>query len=225
MKPRQVVVVAMPDQLHYPVIMEALKYNQHILCVKPLVLEYAQTVEIEKIALEKGLFVGVEYHKRFDRRALMARRSYEQNLEMFFEGDGKTGMIKHNDQNRGFEHAYLEGIGCAGSHFNYVSPDFYRLIPWEGEGYKPTGYGYESVEATIKMAHIIENEVKDMSAAESLTHKRMLIRKVDEKGIIATPANSFSNELVVEAARLSILNDGDWVSIEYGTNPKVTLRS
>jgi predicted dehydrogenase len=37
MKPRQMVVVAMPDQLHYPVIMEALKNDQHILCVKPLV--------------------------------------------------------------------------------------------------------------------------------------------------------------------------------------------
>ena len=54
MKPRQLVIVAMPDQLHYPVILEALKNNQHILCVKPLVLKYEQTVEIEKIAHEKS---------------------------------------------------------------------------------------------------------------------------------------------------------------------------
>ena len=40
MKPRQVVIVAMPDQLHYSVILEALKNDQHILCVKPLVLKY-----------------------------------------------------------------------------------------------------------------------------------------------------------------------------------------
>ena len=77
MKPRQLVIVAMPDQLHYPVVMEALRNNQHILCVKPLVLKYEQAVEIEKIAYEKGLFVGVEYHKRFDRRSLMAKRSCE----------------------------------------------------------------------------------------------------------------------------------------------------
>ena len=133
-------------------------------------------------------------------------------------------MLKHNDQNRGVEHAYLEGIGCAGSHFNYASPDFYRLIPWEGEGYEPVGYGFESVAATIKMAHKIENEVKEMSGDESLIHRRMLIKKVDEKGLIATPANSFVNELVVEAARLSILNDGAMVSIEYGGNPTVKLR-
>jgi predicted dehydrogenase len=332
MKPRQMVIVAMPDQLHYPVIMEALKNNQHVLSVKPLVLKYEQAAEIEKIAYDKGLFVGVEYHKRFDRRSLMAKRgcelkqfgefvmgeakliepyyyrssnfqnwftcdktdpfvyigchyvdlvyfitglkpvevsvsgikgkfpngnesymwangrvrfennailsvidglgypdqaagSNEQNLQMFFEGTGKTGMIKHNDQFRGVEHSYLEGIGCGGSHFNYVSPDFYRIVPWEGKGYKPIGYGYESVAASITMAYSIENEVNDMSAADSLKRRQKIIKEVDEKGIIATPANSYINELVVEAGRLSILNDGDIVNIEYGKNPHVKLRS
>ena len=332
LKPRQLVVVAMPDQLHYPVIMEAMKHDQHILCVKPLVLKYEQAVEIEKIALEKGLFIGVEYHKRFDRRSLMARRSYElkhfgefvmgeakliepyfyrssnfqnwftcdktdpfvyigchyvdlvyfitglkpvevavagikgnfpngnegymwangrvrfennallsvinglgypdeaagsneQNLQMFFEGPGKCGMLKHDDQFRGVEHSYLEGIGCAGSHFNYVSPDFYKVVPWEGEGYKPIGYGYDSVAATLIMAHQIETEVAGMSDAESLKKRREIIEKVDKKGIIATPANSYINELVVEAARLSILNDGEVVNIVYGDNPHVKLRT
>ena len=332
MKPRQVVVVAMPDHLHYPVVKEALNNNQHILCVKPLVLKYEQAAEIEKIAIEKGLFVGVEYHKRFDRRSLMAKRSYElnqfgefvmgeaklvepylyrssnfqnwftcditdpfvyigchyvdlvyfitglkpvevsvsgikgkfpngnegymwangrvrfengailsvidglgypdqaagsneQNLQMFFEGVGKTGMIKHNDQFRGVEHSYLEGIGCAGSHFNYVSPDFYKLVPWEGEGYKPVGYGPESVSASITMAVQIENSVAGMSDSESLSRRQKMIKDVDKKGIIATPANSCINELVVEAARISILNDGDTVTIEYGDNPHVKMRS
>ena len=52
-----------------------------------------------------------------------------------------------------------------------------------------------------------------------------MIRDVDKKGIIATPANSHINELVVEAARISILNDGDTVTIEYGENPHVKLRT
>ena len=311
MKPRQLVIVAMPDQLHYPVVMEALRNNQHILCVKPLVLKYEQAAEIEKIAYEKGLFVGVEYHKRFDRRSLMAKRSCElkhfgefvmgeakliepyyyrssnfqnwftcdktdpfvyigchyvdlvyfitglkpvsvsvsgikgkfpngnegymwaqgrvrfengailsvidglgypdqaagsndQSLQMFFEGDGKTGMIKHNDQFRGVEHSYLEGIGCGGSHFNYVSPDFYKLVPWEGAGYKPIGYGFDSVAASVTMACQIEDEVQNMTDSDSLKKRREMISEVDKKGIIATPANSFINELVVEAARISI---------------------
>jgi predicted dehydrogenase len=331
MKPRQLVIVAMPDQLHYPVVMEALKHNQHILCVKPLVLKYEQAVEIEKIGYEKGLFIGIEYHKRFDRRSLMAKRSYElkhfgefvigeakliepyfyrssnfqnwftcdktdpfvyigchyvdlvyfitglkpvevsvsgikgkfpngneaymwangrvrfennailsvidglgypdqaagsneQNLQMFFEGEGKTGMIKHNDQFRGVEHSYLEGIGCGGSHFNYVSPDFYKLVPWEGDGYKPIGYGPDSVSASIIMANSIENEVCGMSPSDALKRRQKIIREVDKKGIIATPANSYINELVVEAARISILNEGEPVTIEYGEEPRVRIR-
>ncbi|MBK7713083.1 MAG: Gfo/Idh/MocA family oxidoreductase [Bacteroidales bacterium] len=331
MKPRQLVIVAMPDQLHYPVVMEALRRDQHILCVKPLVLKYEQAAEIEKIAFEKGLFVGVEYHKRFDRRSLMAKRSCElkqfgdfvmgeakliepyyyrssnfqnwftcdktdpfvyigchyvdlvwfitglkpvsvsvsgikgrfpngnegymwaqgrvrfengsilsvidglgypdqaagsndQSLLMFFEGDGKTGMIKHNDQFRGVEHSYLEGIGCGGSHFNYVSPDFYKLVPWEGAGYKPVGYGFDSVAASVTMACQIETAVQNMSDADSLKKRREMITETDKKGIIATPANSYINELVVEAARISILRDGDNVDIVYGDKPHVKVR-
>lgn len=90
MPPYNAVVVAMPDQLHYPVVMEALNNNQHVLCVKPLVLKYAQAVEVEELARSKGLFVGVEYHKRFDRRALIARGHYEQgHFGDFVMGEAK----------------------------------------------------------------------------------------------------------------------------------------
>ncbi len=332
MRPRQLVIVAMPDQHHYTVVMDALRNDQHILCVKPLVLKYEQAAEIEKIAHEKGLFVGIEYHKRFDRRSLMAKRSCElkhfgefvmgeakliepyyyrssnfqnwftcdktdpfvyigchyvdlvyfitglkpvsvsvsgikgkfpngnegymwaqgrvrfengailsvidglgypdqgagsndQSLQMFFEGEGKTGMIKHNDQFRGVEHSYLEGIGSGGSYFNYVSPDFYKLVPWEGSGYKPVGYGYESVAASVTTASQIEDAVQKMTDSESLKKRREMIKDVDRKGIIATPANSYINELVVEAARLSILRDGQNVDIIYGDSPHTEIRS
>ena len=331
MRPRQAVVIAMPDPLHYSVVVEALKNNQHVLCVKPLVLEYKQDVEVEKAAYEKGLFVGVEYHKRFDRRSLMARRNYglghfgefimgeakmiepylyrysnfqnwftadktdpfvyvgchyvdlvyfitglkpvevsvsgikgkfpngnegylwangrvryengallsvtdglgypddgagsnEQCLTMFCEGNGKTGMIKHNDQFRGVTHSYLEGIGCAGSHFNFVSPDFYRLVPWEMPGYKPVGYGYDSVAAILGTIHRIESEVASLPESQALARRREIIKEVDDKGIIATPANSYINELVVEAARMSILADGKPVKIIYGDDPHVAPR-
>ncbi|OGS20843.1 MAG: hypothetical protein A2252_00310 [Elusimicrobia bacterium RIFOXYA2_FULL_39_19] len=332
MAPRQAVIVAMPDQFHYEVVMEALKNNQHVLCVKPLVLKYEQTVEIEKLAQEKGLFVGVEYHKRFDRRALIAKRAYklghfgdfvigeakmiepyyyrssnfqnwftcentdpfvyvgchyvdlvyfitglkpvevtvsgvkgkfpngnegymwangrvrfengallnvtdglgypddaagsnEQCLSMFFEGKNKSGLIKHDDQFRGVSHSYLDGIGSSGSFFNFINPDFYRLVLWEGKGYKPIGYGYDSVAATINTAHRIENEVAGMPEDKALKARQAIIKEVDEKGLIATPANSFINELVVEAARMSILKDGMPAKITYGAKPKVELRA
>jgi predicted dehydrogenase len=331
MKPRSGVIVAMPDQFHYEVVKEALKNNLHVLCVKPLVLKYEQDVEIEKEAMEKGLFVGVEYHKRFDRRALIAKRDYElgnfgefvigeakmiepwlyrtsnfqnwftadktdpfvyvgchyvdqvyfitglkptevsvqgilgkfpngnagymwangrvkfengallnvtdgfgypddgagsndQCLQMFFEGDGQCGMLKHNDQFRGVVHSFLKGIGPGGTKYNFVNPDFYKLVPWEGKGYKPVGYGYESVAASVNSMYLIENAVVGLSEKDSLVRRREMIREIDEKGIIATPANSYINELVVEAARLSILEDGKSYKIVYGKKPHVEAR-
>ncbi|NUN94100.1 MAG: hypothetical protein HUU04_10015, partial [Verrucomicrobiae bacterium] len=54
--------------------------------------------------------------------------------------------------------------------------------------------------------------------------RRERIREADRRGIIATPANSAINELVVEAARVSILADGRPASIAYGDSPRVALR-
>ena len=47
MPPRQGVIVAVPDQFHYEIVKECLMHNQHVLCVKPLVLKYDQAVEVE----------------------------------------------------------------------------------------------------------------------------------------------------------------------------------
>jgi len=74
--PRQIVVVAVPDHLHYEVVMAALAHDQHVLCVKPLALEYRHAVEIAREARARALLVAIEYHKRFDDRSLMARRQY-----------------------------------------------------------------------------------------------------------------------------------------------------
>jgi predicted dehydrogenase len=320
--PRQLVVVAVPDQVHYPVITAALAGNQHVLCVKPLVLRHHQAVQIAREAAERGLFVGVEYHKRFDRRSLVARRDYrlgrfgefvmgearliepyyyrssnfqnwfttdntdpftyigchyvdlvyfitglrpvevslagvkrkfpngnegylwshgrvkwengavlsvtnglgypdlaagsnDQGLLLYCEGEGRSGMIRHDDHDRGVSYSYLDGIGPGGSHFNYVSPDFFRLVPWEGDGRRPVGYGYDSIEAIVETVCRVERAGEGMSPAASLEARRRVIREVDQKGVIATPANSAINELTVEAARMSIQSEGMPVIIEY----------
>jgi hypothetical protein len=141
----------------------------------------------------------------------------EQCLSMFFEGRGRSGHLKHNDQFRGVEYAFLEGP----KRFAYVSPDFYRLVPWNGPGYKPVGYGFDSVAATVETIHRLENGVAGLPQAQALSWKRQVMRETDKRGIIATPANSYINELVVEAARMSILSDGQRVKIIYGDNPRV----
>ena len=77
---RSVVVVAVPDQAHHRIVMDALRHDQHVCCVKPLVMNLEESREIETMARERGLFVGVEYHKRFDPRSAMARDRYRQGL-------------------------------------------------------------------------------------------------------------------------------------------------
>ncbi len=76
--PRQIVVMALPDHMHHAVIMEALRRDQHVCAVKPMVLNRRHGVEIEEEARRRNLLVGVEYHKRFDDRSLMARRAYRE---------------------------------------------------------------------------------------------------------------------------------------------------
>ncbi|GAH79967.1 unnamed protein product, partial [marine sediment metagenome] len=71
-----IAVIAVPDQLHYGVLEVAIENDLHICVVKPLVLRYDRAEEIVKRAYERGLIVGVEYHKRFDYRNLMARKAY-----------------------------------------------------------------------------------------------------------------------------------------------------
>jgi len=80
MKPGGIVIVAVPDQLHFEVIMAALRQGLHVCAVKPLVLRYEEALEIQRVAYERGLVVGVEYHKRFDDRNLIARRKYRAGL-------------------------------------------------------------------------------------------------------------------------------------------------
>ncbi len=316
------VIIALPDHLHYPVLKGVLPFNQHILCVKPLTLRYDQALEIESEAYERGVFVGVEYHKRFDRRALLARKHYrsgdfgdfalgeakliepyfyrhsnfqnwftcentdpfvyvgchyvdlacfitglrpvevsvsgrkgrfpngregylwsngrvtfenggilsvnnglgypddaaggnDQGMVMYFDGDDCAGLLDHDDHVRGVEYGFSANIA---KRFQYVNPDFYRVVPWPGKGLKPVGYGYDSVAATLTEASRIEAEV-NTDPEHALEIRRRSIEEADTKGLIATPGNSSYNELVQEAARLSILNGGDVYRIDYNTDP------
>ncbi|MCK5844272.1 MAG: Gfo/Idh/MocA family oxidoreductase [Victivallales bacterium] len=317
---RQAVVVAVPDDLHFPVLMEALRREQNVLCVKPLVLTCAEAAEIERTASENGLFVGVEYHKRFDTRSLAAKRAcangnfgdfvlgeakliepyfyrssnfqnwftkdrtdpfvyigchytdlltfitglrpvsvsvagveknfpngnaaymwanarvvYEnggvltvnaglgypddapggndQGMTLYFEGEGRTGMLRHDDHFRGVSHSYLNSVGTADRRFNYVNPDFFRYVPWEGDGYKPVGYGVDSVAASLKTIARFEDETAKLAENERNAARSSFLKRVDDAGLIATPANSSYNEALTEAARKSILNNGNTVEV------------
>ncbi len=323
MPPGQMVIVATPEQTHNEIIRFALEHDQHVLSVKPLVMTHQDAADIEQIARDRGLFVGVEYHKRFDRRSLEAKARFadgqfgdfrlgeakliepwnyrdsnfqnwftkdqtdpftyigchyvdlvhfitglkpievsvrgvegtfpngnvaymwsagrvvfenggvlsvvnglgypddaagsnDQGITLWFESNtgGNNGgtMIAHDDQYRGVQYSFAKG--SAGKLFQFVNPDYFRLVAWEGEGLKPVGYGYDSVEASVRAATRVAGE-------PDLARRQGVLREIDEKKLIATPANSAYNELVIEAARLSITNGGCNVRIRYDGTPGV----
>ncbi len=112
-----IAVVAMPDQLHCMVLREALRQQQHICCVKPLVLRYDEALEIERMAYEQGLVVGIEYHKRLDDRALLARRQYREGLF----GEFKMGHAELNEPYSYRHSNFMNWCTCENSDmFTYV---------------------------------------------------------------------------------------------------------
>jgi len=315
--PGNIVVVAAPDQLHFPVILTALGHDQHVCVVKPLVLTARESVEIEREAFRRGLVVGVEYHKRFDDRSLMARRRYRdgwfgefrlgtacllekwyyrhsnfqnwcttensdaftyigchyvdlvhfitgllpaalsvygirdrypngkegylwtdarviwsngaclnvqnalgfpdeapgantQGLVMYCSGGGNGALLAHSDQYRGLKYCYThrpEGAGA--TVYAEPSPDYFQYVDLGGPGLVPVGYGYRSVDYIVRACARATAEL-------GLAARQRIIQELDAAGVMATPANSRYNELVMEAGRLSILNGGREVGIDYG---------
>ena len=105
--PGSVVVVAVPDQLHREVVLAALRAGHHVCCVKPLVLEVEHSLEIEREAAERGLLVGIEYHKRFDPRSLMARDRYRAGRFGEFRLGTARLMEKWHYRDSNFQHWFV----------------------------------------------------------------------------------------------------------------------
>jgi predicted dehydrogenase len=332
MPPRNIVVVAVPDQLHFDVIMTALRADQHVCTVKPLVLKHQEAVEIEREAFARGLVVGIEYHKRFDTRSLMARRLYRegrfgefrlgtacllekwyyrhsnfqnwfatensdaftyvgchyvdlvhfvtgllpasislygirdrfpngqegflwtdarvlwtngaclnvqnalgfpddapgsntQGLTMYCSGGDKGAWLEHADQYRGLKYCYTRKADAPGATiYAEPSPDYFQYADLGGKGMVPVGYGYRSVDFILRNILRVESKSAGLPDTEALARRQELLREIDAAGIMATPANSRYNELVLEAGRLSILNGGCEVVIDYGEKAGVRLK-
>jgi predicted dehydrogenase len=74
--PGSVVLIATPDPTHEALIREALEAGFHVVTVKSLCTTYEGTCRLRDLAREKGLFVGIDFHKRWDYRALIAREHW-----------------------------------------------------------------------------------------------------------------------------------------------------
>jgi len=129
-----IAVVAVPDQLHYPAIVEALRNDLHVCSVKPLVLKHEQAEEIGALARERGLLVGVEYHKRFDHRSLMARRAYRSGRL----GQFRLGQAHLHEKYYYRDSNFQNWCTCENSDmFTYVGCHYVDLVAFV-TGLRPT---------------------------------------------------------------------------------------
>ncbi|MFT5469465.1 MAG: D-galacturonate reductase [Verrucomicrobiales bacterium] len=322
---QSIVYIAIPDQNHYEVLCETLDRGHHIVCVKPLVLSHEHAIDVQRRAQVRGLFVGVEYHKRYDDRNWIARKKYrsgqlgelklgqaclhekwwyrdsnfmnwcttdqtdffvyigchyvdlvsfitglkpvsvsvhgvpdkfpngnvgylytdarvvwenggvlniqngiaypnqavggnDQGMKLYTKDDasGVGGLIEHVDNYRGVAYCALEAGSDPGDTAHHlVNPDYFQMIERsDGPGLRPVGYGFRAIEQLVASAERVAN-------AGDLAARQQLLAEIDDAGWHATPANSAYNELVVEAGRLSILNNARTVNIRYGDSPGV----
>lgn len=67
------VSIATPDAFHVQPAIECLNRGLHILVEKPLATSYEDGVKMVELAKEKGLLLGVDFHKRWDPVAINVR--------------------------------------------------------------------------------------------------------------------------------------------------------
>jgi predicted dehydrogenase len=143
----------------------------------------------------------------------------DQGMVLYGEGPDGTGMIHHDDHERGVRYSDVDDAGAAS--YRYVNPDFFQLVSWDGPGLRPVGYGYESIAAHLAAIARIESAAAGLGGAAALTSRQQTIAAIDAAGFLPTVATDLTNTLVAEAARLSIANAGALVRLYAGDNPRV----
>jgi predicted dehydrogenase len=73
----QAVSIALPNFLHAPVAIDALKAGKHVLCEKPLALNAEQAEEMVRQARARGLTLMVNFNYRFGEAAWMIHQAIE----------------------------------------------------------------------------------------------------------------------------------------------------
>ncbi|KAK0759138.1 hypothetical protein V8C43DRAFT_271701 [Trichoderma afarasin] len=66
LKPGDAITIFTPDPTHFPIALYAIERGIHVLITKPAVKLLEHHLELAQKAAEKGVYVFIEHHKRFD---------------------------------------------------------------------------------------------------------------------------------------------------------------
>lgn len=129
----EVVSIATPNFTHYEITKACLEAGLHVICEKPLFFSVAECLEIEKLADEKGLIVGVTYgftgHPLVHQMAAMVKKGMLGDIRIvdlqythgFNAGDdvGAGEAVKWRTNPRTAGPTFV--LGDIGTHLYYLS--------------------------------------------------------------------------------------------------------
>jgi predicted dehydrogenase len=181
----QALIVATGNDSHYPITMRALEVGLHVLCEKPLALNYRQAAEMATLADARGIVHMVPFTYRYMPTARYIKelledgyigRPYHLNMRYY------TGYGRASDYSWRFdvEKAGSGAIGNIGSHFLYlaqwyfgaisgVSSQFGRLV--DREPLDPEGRPYEAADDTAIVTLTFANGAQGVIHATSVAYE------------------------------------------------------
>ena len=144
------IVIATPNDSHYPITMKALEKGLHVLCEKPIALTYPQAQEMAQLAEAKGIKHLVPFTYSFMPTARYLKElidggylgsPYHLNLRYY------TGFAREGDYRWRFDRRIAGSgvVGDLGSHFLYLAEWLYGEI----------------AAITCRLSHIVARPAKD----------------------------------------------------------------
>jgi predicted dehydrogenase len=127
------IVIATPNDSHYPIAMKALDKGLHVLCEKPIALSYAQALEMAKAAEVKDIKTLVPFTYSFMPSARYLKElidngylgaPYHLNMRYY------TGFARDGDYRWRFDRKIAGSgvLGDLGSHFLYLAEWFFGEV-------------------------------------------------------------------------------------------------
>lgn len=178
------IVVSSANDSHYPITMRAIDAGLHVLCEKPLAMNYTQAKEMVTAAHEKGIKHMVPFTYRFMPTARYLKelidsdyigKPYHLNLR-YYTGFGRDS---HYLWRFDLGEAGAGVVGDIGSHFLYLARWFYGeitavscLLGYNVErGPRPDGHPYEQADDTAIITVEFENGAQGVIHVSSMSYE------------------------------------------------------
>lgn len=206
------VVIATPTRLHYPMVKYALGKGINVFCEKPFCLNTDEGRELQKIAEQKGLINQVSYHNQFVGTFRELKRLLKAGVIgdlVHFTGEA-YGSVITSEKGKSWRSDPKEGGGCLLDYASHVINLVQEIIgrPVKTDGSQLKKIFSSSVEDAVYSVLILENGLSGV----------LLVNWCDET------YRKMSTTLTVQGKKGKIICDATEIRIYLTeTNPREKL--